>query len=321
MPIGADFGVTVFFFLSGYLITTLMRSEFDRNSSINVRHFYLRRALRILPPFLVVWLAAMLMAIVLYPPGTLYGPTIAAQLLFYFNYEGLSARTREVPGTGVVWSLAVEEHFYLLFPWVFIALQKSRLTRRHQAWLLWGVCGLVLSWRIILTLLMHSDTARIFVGTDTRIDSILFGCALALYRNPALDEPIGSPGLWKFWLLPAALVALALTFLDYGTVYKQTAYFTAQGLVLTLLFTAAIRFYRWPLFRVLNSRPAIFIGALSYPLYLVHQVVLSALAAIWPQVSARWRTGIALAAAVGLAWLIHRLIELPCARLRKQLAS
>ena len=61
-----DFGVTVFFFLSGFIVTTLMRSEFDRNPSVNIRHFWLRRALRILPPFYVVVLAATLAAQILY---------------------------------------------------------------------------------------------------------------------------------------------------------------------------------------------------------------------------------------------------------------
>jgi peptidoglycan/LPS O-acetylase OafA/YrhL len=321
MPINADFGVTAFFFLSGYLITTLMRSEFERNGSINVRHFYLRRALRILPPFLVVWVGAILIAIPLYPPGTLYGPTMAAQLLFVANYEGLYGLNREVPGTGVLWSLSVEEHFYLVFPWLFIALQKWGVPFRVQARLLWSLCGLILVWRFVLTLLMHSGSPRIYNATDTRVDSILFGCALALYRNPALDEPAGAPNLWKFCLLPAALLVLGLTFLDHDAVYRQTWYFTAQGLALTLLFTAAIRFDTWPLFRILNARPVIFIGLLSYSLYLLHQVALRAVAQLWPQGTAVCRAGIALAISLTLALLIYRVIEVPCARLRRQLIA
>jgi peptidoglycan/LPS O-acetylase OafA/YrhL len=321
MPVTAEFGVTVFFFLSGFLITTLMRTEFEKHGSINVRHFYLRRALRILPPFYLVWLAATLAALLLYPPGTLYGPTMAAQLLFVANYEGLYALNREAPGTGVLWSLAVEEHFYLLFPWLYIALQKWHIPRRRQAWLLWGLCALILAWRFIMTLVIHADSKRIYIATDTRVDSILFGCALAVYGNPALDEPSGTPNLWKYWLLPAALVALGLTCAYHGDVYRQTWYFTAQGVVLTLLFTAAIRFYTWPLFRILNARPVIFIGALSYSLYLVHQVVLRAVGRLWPQGNAVSRAGVTLAASMILAWAIYRLIETPCARLRKQLTD
>ena len=80
-----ELGVTIFFFLSGYLITTLMRSEFERTSSVDLMYFWLRRALRILPPFYLVVLAATLVALILYPPGTVHGPSMAAELLFYAN--------------------------------------------------------------------------------------------------------------------------------------------------------------------------------------------------------------------------------------------
>jgi peptidoglycan/LPS O-acetylase OafA/YrhL len=319
--ISGDFGVTVFFFLSGFLITTLMRSEFDRNGSVNIRHFWLRRALRILPPFYLVVLAATLTALILYPPGTVYWPAMAAELLFYANYWGIYGINREAPGTGVVWSLAVEEQFYLLFPLLYISMQKWRLPRFGQAWLLWGLCAVILTWRCILVMAMHPDSARIYIATDTRLDSVLFGCALAVWRNPALDEPTGPPGLWKFLLLPAALVALLMCFLCKGTLFRETWYFTIQGAALTLVFIAAMRFHAWPLFRFLNWRPVVFIGTLSYSLYLVHDVLLRAVARLWPQSHAWQRAVISLAASIIAAWTIYVLVETPAARLRKLLTD
>jgi peptidoglycan/LPS O-acetylase OafA/YrhL len=317
--ISVDFGVTVFFFLSGFLITTLMRSEFDRNGSVNIRHFWLRRALRILPPFYLVALAATLIALILYPPGTVYAPAMTAELLFYANYWGIYGINREAPGTGVVWSLAVEEQFYLLFPLLYISIQKLRVPRFEQAWLLWGLCVLILAWRCALVMAMHSESARIYIATDTRVDSVLFGCALAVWNNPVLDEPTGSPGLWKFLLLPAALAALLICFLFQSTVFRETWYFSIQGAALTLVFIAAIRFHTWPLFRFLNWRPVVFIGTLSYSLYLVHDVLLRAVARLWPQSHAWQRAVISLAASVIAAWAIYVLVEKPCARLRKRL--
>jgi peptidoglycan/LPS O-acetylase OafA/YrhL len=317
--ISVDFGVTVFFFLSGFLITTLMRSEFDRNGSVNIRHFWLRRALRILPPFYLIALAATLIALILYPPGTVYAPAMTAELLFYANYWGIYGINREAPGTGVVWSLAVEEQFYLLFPLLFISIQKLRIPRFEQAWLLWGLCVLILAWRCVLVMAMHSESARIYIATDTRVDSVLFGCALAVWNNPVLDEPTGSPGLWKFLLLPAALAALLICFLFQSTVFRETWYFSIQGAALTLVFIAAIRFHTWPLFRFLNWRPVVFIGTLSYSLYLVHDVLLRAVARLWPQSHAWQRAVISLAASVIAAWAIYVLVEKPCARLRKRL--
>lgn len=313
-------GVTIFFFLSGFLITTLMRSEFENNGCVNFRHFWLRRALRILPPFYLVLLAATLAATALYPPGTLSRPAVAAQAMHVANYrtifhgfDGLA------PGTGVYWSLAVEEHFYLLFPWLYVAMQKWRLPPSRQAWLLWGLCAAVLAWRCMLVLGMHAVADRTYMATDTRVDSILFGCALAVWNNPVLDESQPRPDLWKYFIVPAAFVALLLCIVYRGAAFRETWRYTIQGVALTFIFIAAVRFHRWPLFRFLNFKPVAFVGVLSYSLYLIHQVLLSAVETLVPQVHPLARSAIALAAAVGLAWIIYLYIEKPCARLRARL--
>ena len=98
----ADLGVTVFFFLSGFLITTLMRIEFEKNGSVNIRHFLLRRALRILPPFFAMMLIGTLIALTLYPPGAVRGSAVTAELLFYTNYWYIYGNSDFPPGTDVV---------------------------------------------------------------------------------------------------------------------------------------------------------------------------------------------------------------------------
>jgi peptidoglycan/LPS O-acetylase OafA/YrhL len=316
-----DLGVTIFFFLSGFLITTLMRSEFERNGSVNLRHFWLRRALRILPPLYLVLLGATVLALILYPPGTVCAPAMAAEALFYANYWGIYGVNCEAPGTGVVWSLAVEEHFYLLFPLIYIAMQKLRLTRQRQAWLLWGLCAVILIWRCVLVIALHANSTRIYLPTDTRIDSILFGCALAVWNNPVLDKSRLPPRLWKYVLLPGALVVLLLSVAFQGEVFRNTWYFSIQGAALTLIFISAVRFHTWPLFRLLNYRPVAFIGVLSYSLYLIHFVLLRAAKQLWPEWQGSLRVLIALSASALAAWAIFVLIERPCARLRRKLTD
>ena len=71
------FGVTIFFFLSGFLITTLLRAEYEKNAVISIRHFWLRRTLRILPPFYLVLAGAVLISVAVDPPGTLSPPAVA----------------------------------------------------------------------------------------------------------------------------------------------------------------------------------------------------------------------------------------------------
>jgi peptidoglycan/LPS O-acetylase OafA/YrhL len=315
--IPGGFGVTVFFFLSGFLITTLMRAELEKNGTVNLRHFWLRRALRILPPLYLVVLGSALLALAAYPPGTVHGAPLVSQLLFYANYyDGLPA----VPGTHVVWSLAVEEHFYLLFPLLYVAMQRWCLSRRQQAWLLWGLCAAVLVWRYVLSMAIHAPSSRIYTGTDTRIDSILFGCALAVWNNPMLDRPVPTTNLLKYLLLPLAIVVLLACALAPGRVFALTWSFSLEGVALTVVFIGAIRLHNWPPFRPLNWRPVAFIGVLSYTLYLVHDVLV-ALTRAWKLPHAWLRAVVALSLSLLVAWVIYEVVEKPCARLRRRLTD
>jgi peptidoglycan/LPS O-acetylase OafA/YrhL len=225
------------------------------------------------------------------------------------------------PVPGIYWSLAVEEHFYLLFPWLYLAMQKRRLPRLGQACLMWGLCALILIWRYVIADFIHPSTGFYLVTTDTRADVIFFGCALAVWNNPVLDEATGSPRVWKYLQLPSALIALGLSLGLANAAFVQTWYFTIQGIALTLVFIAAVRFYDWLPFRVLNFGPVAFIGVLSYSLYLVHDVLLRAVAQTLPDLKPGLRTLLALAASGAAALVIYLVVERPCARLRRRLAG
>jgi peptidoglycan/LPS O-acetylase OafA/YrhL len=317
------FGVTVFFFLSGYLITTLMRAEFERNGAVNLKHFWIRRALRILPPFYLV-LAIGAAAAWLFAPASMSLAGMLAQALhvtnywiIYRGYDGFPAGA----GTGVYWSLAIEEHFYLLFPFIYIAMCRGRLTGRQQALVFWGICALVLIWRCMLVYVYHASTDRTYMGTDTRVDSILFGCALAVWHNPILDRERLSEGRWKYCYLPACVAVILITFLWRGEEYRETFRYSMQGAALTPLFAAAMRYPKWLIFRPLNWRPLVFLGVLSYSTYLIHFGVITATQYLLPRQMPALVGVTALALTVFLAWLIYRGIERPCARLRKRLTD
>ena len=314
------FGVTVFFFLSGFLITTLMRAEFARFGSLSLSHFWLRRALRILPPFYLVLLATTLTASLIDPGTAVSGRAVAARALHVTNYWLiLHGYDGEPPGTGVYWSLAVEEHFYLLFPWLYLAMQKLQLPAFKQAQLLWALCALVLIWRCVLVLALHAPADRTYMGSDTRLDSILFGCALAVWKNPVLDAPTLAASFWKYVIVPVAAFVLVASLLITAAEFRETVRYSLQGVALTFLFIAAIRFRDNAYFRVLNWRPIAFLGALSYSLYLLHYAVILGvrheLATLHPVLQAVVALGVSLA----LAWLIYLVVERPCARLRRRL--
>jgi peptidoglycan/LPS O-acetylase OafA/YrhL len=321
--IPGNFGVTVFFFLSGYLITTLLRAEDQRNGRISLASFYGRRTLRIFPPLYVVLALATLLTLV----GALPGPAIrldalGAQVLYLTNYYIIQHGWWDgrAPGTWIFWSLSVEEYFYLGFPLLYILLLRFLPQRRRQALVLVGLCALVLAWRLVLVLALGASRDRTYIATDTRIDSILFGCVLGVIGNPVLDGGSRiSERAWKQLLLPLALGGLLLSFVFRNPVFQETVRYSLQGLCLFPLFVAAVRWPEWLPFRILNVGWVKFLGVLSYSFYLVHPSVLWAVTS-WTRLPglAQALIGLVLTLAVSLA--LYWLVEKPAARLRRRLS-
>lgn len=317
------FGLTLFFFLSGYLITTLMRIEFDRTGTVSLRQFYLRRVLRIFPPFYLVLVAAWLLtAAGFFHDAALTRQGMLSQALHFTNYyiiwhgwwDGFA------PGTWVYWSLAVEEHFYLFFPLLYLLLRRRFSTGRQQGLALLCVCALILAWRCVLIFGLGVPKDRTYVATDTRIDSILFGCMMAVWRNPVLDRrSIDERRLARLWLpLGVGLVVLSIVVRVHW--FDQTLRYTLQGVGLLPFFTAAICWHDRGPFRLLNVAPVRYVGLVSYSLYLMHTVTLTAVDE-WVPWSTPLRGVLALALLIGMATLIYRWIEKPCARVRKRLSK
>ena len=225
-------------------------------------------------------------------------------------------------GTEVYWSLAVEEHFYLLFPLFYILLRRLKLGASQQAFIFLGLCLLVLLWRCLLVFTMGADYDRIFFATDTRIDSILFGCALAVAYNPAMeqDRQISERNLKRIFL-PLGFALLLITLIVRVDFLRDTLRYSVQGIALYPFFVAAIRFPDWGLFKVLNWKWVRFVGVLSYSLYLVHFVVIKIMNTTMPELG-KIETGLlALAISFAIAYGIYRFAEVPAAQLKRKFAS
>lgn len=314
------FGVTVFFFLSGYLITTLLRMEYERTGRIDLRAFFIRRALRILPPLYVVLVLGAVCTLLGLLDGHLTARAVLAQAFFLSNYQIIAQGYEGAPpGAGVYWSLAVEEHFYLVYPFVFLALARWKLGGRGAATLL-GTCLAVLAWRMVLIHALGAPHERTYMGSDTRVDSILYGCALALAGNPVLDGEWIAERLLKWVVVPTACVVLLATMAIRNGAFQETWRYSIQGLALIPLFVAAVRLPNWGPFRVLNWRWVAGIGMLSYSLYLVHQSVLLGLE-YRLAAPAGARAVLGLGVALLLAWLIRVGVEQPCLVWRRRLLA
>jgi peptidoglycan/LPS O-acetylase OafA/YrhL len=315
-------GVTVFFFLSGFLITTLMRQELADTGGVSFRQFYLRRVLRILPPFYTVLVLGTVLSLVGVLGGPVFPGAVAAQVFHYINYWTVwNGYDGQVPGMGVYWSLAVEEHFYLLFPLIFVFLHRALPSPRSRALALWGICLLILAWRCVLVLGLGAHSDRTYLASDTRFDSILFGCALALVGNPSVDpERPGDRKLWLGYMAPVGVLLMTFTLVYRGAVFRETIRYSLQGLALYPLFITAVRYPDFAPFRLLNNRYLAKIGALSYTLYLVHHVALNGVRR-WLPAGAVVQSVVALAISLAVAEGVSRWIERPCARLRKRLGN
>lgn len=300
-----QFGVTLFFFLSGYLITTLLRREFIRDGRISLKAFYLRRAVRILPPlaFAIGLAAAMSLSGLLRP---LYYPGLISDALFLSNYLPLSG----VP-IGL-WSLAVEEHFYFVFPAVALLCFTAGGAR---------ACAIFCAIACVVTLGIRlfevarlDDFTNVNFWTHTRIDSILFGALLACWNNPVIDTRDRLPGRWLSYAIGLSL--LASTFIYRDEAFRQTFRYSIQGLALILLFNAAIRdagFAR----RILDSRPMRVVALLSYTLYLVHSLMVYAAWPLADSIGTVPAMGGALALSFLISWGVHLWIERPLGNWRR----
>lgn len=319
--IPGGFGVTIFFLLSGFLITTLLRLEFARYRRISLGGFYLRRVFRILPPLYVT----LVLAIVLYRmgerhPAIPFAGTLAQALQVSNYYQIYGAPAGIIPGSAVLWSLAVEEHFYLLFPLLYVWM-CPRFSVYRQTFVLLMLCAAALAWRCILHFHFHADVVRTFYATDTRFDSILFGCVFAIVANPILHDPLHGSILRRMkWVLPLCVVVLLGTFLDREESFRETLRYTLQGLALIPLFIAAIHYQKsWPVL-FLNLPLIRFLGVLSYSLYLCHSIIMASIDSVWTA-NPVLAHAVCLACALCFATLVHYWIERPCTRIRKRLSK
>jgi peptidoglycan/LPS O-acetylase OafA/YrhL len=311
------FGVNVFFLLSGFLITTLMIREQEERGRISNGQFYIRRALRIFPPMYLVMALSAIFAISGFCPVNVDPRGVLAQCFHLTNYYSIRfGELSFLPGLGVYWSLAVEEHFYLFFPFIF-ALGYRKLGRRNLGMALAVLALAVLAWRIILVLLMNASSARTGIATDTRIDSILWGCILALWANPALN-PDSARKLASGKICGLALIFLAVALVWHNAIFRETFRYTVESLSLVPILCAAILRTDWFAVRLLETAPMRWLGKVSYTFYLSHLMFYQVLKQNFPGWS-QLAIGLGVVVATLLLCQAMRMaVEIPLARVRKR---
>lgn len=310
-------GVTIFFVLSGFLITTLMRGEFAETGTVSFRAFYLRRFLRLIPPLLVVTCISVAAFFIAGLGDRFTAGGLASVLLYFSNYfQIFHGASGQPPGLGVTWSLAVEEHYYLLYPPLAVALLRFGRPTVSAA-LLALMCALILGWRCWL--MSHGGSPEYLgIATDTRVDAILIGCVLAMLRNPWIEPQPPRRGA-DLALAGVCIALLVATLLWRSEFFRFTGRYTLQSAAIAgLLYLAVARGKMWP-WRWLNTAPLVYLGTVSYTIYLAHYLMIDWTLAWLPS----WnRVAVAIVAAaltLVIAELMRRFVEKPCAVLRRRL--
>ena len=271
------FAVSVFFLLSGYLITTLLLREHYKTGTISLRAFYFRRTLRIFPSMYAVLIFCGLLSYwhLLEAPFNATAAFFEAIYLenYAFWWNLIHGHHRfHVANTGHFWSLCVEEHFYLLFPFLLFMMLRKKMSYKQISNTIFILCLVALAWRFIAVRVMPLGEEYCYLATDTRLDSILWGCFLA-----TAEHHDGWRKLLTYnrllQLLPFAFGLLVLTFVFHET-GRMTFRFTLQSIALLPIVYLVTHFDKSWLARPLNHPILVHLGTLSYALYLVHGSVI-----------------------------------------------
>jgi len=290
---GGFFGVDVFYVLSGYLITGLLLAEFERRERIGLAAFWLRRARRLLPALLLVLVAVTLLVRFVEPSGAVpgYRGDALSALFYVSNWWQIASSGNYFVATGAVsplthtWSLAVEEQFYLVWPLVVLAVLHlaGSFRRGVRAVLAVAALGAVAS-VVEMAALFHpgANTTRLYFGTDTHAQSVLIGAVLACVLT-LVERDRGETGMDPAARGPAERAQLtALGVVGLGVVValswslrgdSPAAYhggFALVALSSALVIVAVVSVPGGVLARVLSLAPFVWLGTISYGIYLWH---------------------------------------------------
>jgi peptidoglycan/LPS O-acetylase OafA/YrhL len=308
---GGGFGVDAFFVLSGFLITAILLRDQARGGRVRFGAFYRRRAMRLLPALVLFLAVYMCYEWVTSMPGA-HEPSTALSILFYYSNTWLH-RVPTSPGLGNMWSLAVEEQFYLVWPLCLSLFFGLRRRLAPTVVILVGTIGVVAIRRAIM---WNHGVSWLWLYTRlfTRADALLVGCLLAL--------------LWVHGKLPKRGVQLAgwlaLSYFLYlvrhgaGDPFMYRGGYTLLALAVGTMLLAILQ-TDWLVNRVLRAAPLRAVGRVSYGLYIWHLAVFNAVLRYgrnWPPIT---QATVALSVAALVTYGSWVLVERPFLRWKDRL--
>ncbi|WP_336881337.1 acyltransferase [Rhodococcus globerulus] len=270
-------GVTIFFTISGFVITYIVLRESDSTGSFSASRFYRNRAYKILPPLVIAIIVPTLIWSIW---NFLDWTAFLGQILFYYNWVKVSGGADVLPGTGVVWSLSIEEQFYVIFALLWLCLVRTKFRILYLG-IAAAICATVSMVLRIVLYVSDAPAERIYYGSDTRLDGLAFGVLLAIGYNSWLKRGgrrtkfinvLGhSATLWS------AVVLYILSLIIRDEFFRSTFRYSIQGLAACLVIMYGLvpgeGWSRKAFYSLAKFRPIAIIGLASYSIYLCHLVI------------------------------------------------
>lgn len=260
---GAD-GVFIFFEISGFLITSLLLQEHQKRDAVSLRGFYLRRVFRILPPLYFYIGVVILLGV--FGRLSLNSTDIVSGLFFFHNF----APGRSMWSMEHLWSISVEEQFYLWWPFLLVAcLRRPGLRGRHAAAIVPIVILVVSPFARVILSASHKHPLLHWMGTSfINFDFLMFGCLAALLQHTPRFEAIYRFATRPWWLPPLVMTGCNILAARYENYFNLPLGYTINGAAIAMFLLWCTRNPESAVGRVLNWSPIVRVGVLSYSIYI-----------------------------------------------------
>lgn len=280
---GGFLGVDTFFVISGYLITSLLLKEYDDTGIIKLKSFWIRRLKRLLPAVIVLLMVVGTATLLLKSDNIIrVKHDITAAIFYVSNWWYIAKDVNYFEQFSFMplkhlWSLAIEEQFYIFFPVILVTLLLTIKKRYKIGFIFWGVSIISLGLMMFIYSI-NGDHSRVYFGTDTRLQTLLLGVILAFLWPPfkLKNDP---PKVVKYVIDSIGSLSFIVLILLFFIINDETNWIYDGGFylisILTLFIIASVVHPSTWIAKIFSNPVLVFIGKRSYSLYLWHFAVIS----------------------------------------------
>jgi len=320
-PRSGTIGVEIFFVMSGFLITYILHQEFVRLGKIQIKKFYLKRILRLLP---CLFLTCFLFSIGSY---LMYDDMRLDTVVIVLTYSSNWARALfnyDLSSLSHTWSLSLEEQYYLIWPWAVLLIEKRLRKNVHKGGLL--LCLVILSSCYRAFMVETYSPSRIYFGLDTHADGLILGSALLYLTVDTNGRITINPSIKKLLCqiaLPFSIILLGviMALMDWNTPWMSRIGFLIIAMASSIIILDLVITQSSKLKILLSVKPLVYLGQISYGIYLLHLPLYTILDKAFPAIHGTSLMAIKITVSILCATISYYFVEKPFLNLKQQIVS